>query len=54
MTLLLRTIVQRRSGTWREFGERGAIYNVASGVSTSIAEIVEIYLSLARMCVLSK
>jgi GDP-4-dehydro-6-deoxy-D-mannose reductase len=32
-----------------EFGERGAIYNVASGVSTSIAEIVEIYLSLARI-----
>ena len=32
-----------------EFGERGAIYNVASGISTSIAEIVEIYLSLARI-----
>jgi nucleoside-diphosphate-sugar epimerase len=36
---------------WRlaESGEPGAIYNVASGVSSSIAEIVEIYLSLARV-----
>jgi nucleoside-diphosphate-sugar epimerase len=32
-----------------ERGECGATYNVASGVSTSIADIVEIYLSLARV-----
>jgi len=36
---------------WRiaEHGTPGAIYNVASGVSVSIAEIVEIYRSLARV-----
>jgi nucleoside-diphosphate-sugar epimerase len=36
---------------WRiaESGEPKAIYNVASGVSISIAEIVEIYLSLTRV-----
>jgi nucleoside-diphosphate-sugar epimerase len=36
---------------WRlaESGECGATYNVASGVSTSIAKIVSIYLSLARV-----
>ncbi|HYA61784.1 MAG TPA: NAD(P)-dependent oxidoreductase [Candidatus Sulfotelmatobacter sp.] len=32
-----------------ECGAPGAFYNVASGVSTSIAEIVEIYLTLARV-----
>jgi nucleoside-diphosphate-sugar epimerase len=30
-------------------GERGAIYNVACGESTSIAKVVEVYLSLARV-----
>jgi nucleoside-diphosphate-sugar epimerase len=36
---------------WRlaEFGTPGSIYNVASGFSSSIAELVEIYLSLARV-----
>lgn len=32
-----------------ECGERGEIYNVAGGVSISIAEIVDIYLRLARV-----
>lgn len=31
-----------------ESGTPGAIYNVASGVSTAVAELVELYLSLAR------
>jgi len=30
-------------------GTPGAVYNVASGVSTTVAEVVELYLSLARV-----
>ena len=32
-----------------EAGAPGAIYNVASGVSTAVADVVELYLSLARV-----
>lgn len=39
------------SALWHlaEHGQRGAIYNVASGSSISISEIAELYLSLARV-----
>jgi len=38
-------------GLWQiaERGKCGAIYNIASGASTSIATIVEVYLSLAQV-----
>jgi GDP-4-dehydro-6-deoxy-D-mannose reductase len=32
-----------------QFGESGAVYNVASGISTSIENIVDIYFGLARV-----
>jgi len=39
------------SALWHlaEFGESGEIYNVASGVSISIADMVEVYVNLARV-----
>jgi GDP-4-dehydro-6-deoxy-D-mannose reductase len=38
-------------GLWKiaERGQRGKIYNVASGISISIAQILEIYLGFARV-----